>query len=52
MNGEDNISQAEFRGYRENNNKNIHRSPQANDITIENNLLDTSNINNKSSLSF
>ena len=45
MNGDDNISEAEFRGYRDNNKKD-YRSPQVNDITIENNLLDTSNINN------
>ena len=52
MNGDDNISEAEFRGYRDNNKAGVHRSPQANDISIENNLLDTSNINNQSSLSF
>ena len=44
MNGDDNISEAGFGGYQEN--KNVHRSPQVNDVTIENNLLDTSNINN------
>jgi hypothetical protein len=52
MNGDDNISEAEFRGYRENMKGGIDRSPLVNDITIENNLLDTSNINNQSSLSF
>jgi hypothetical protein len=46
MNGDDNISEAEYRGYHDNTKGGVRRLPKGNDITFENNLLDTSNINN------
>tara|TARA_B110000285_G_C15089922_1_gene598469 strand:+ start:1376 stop:1525 length:150 start_codon:yes stop_codon:yes gene_type:complete len=49
MNGDDNISEAEYRGsYHEGaKGAGVRKLPaKGNDITFENNLLDTSNINN------